>query len=847
MPVVLFALALVALRRDNPAHRRERFMRGTGQRLAEGLYYYVGMVSGSEVHQNEEESMGLTHLIRLTEGFGTKKHFLLLASVLMFIAPMIAQAGTTTCISKAGTPIVYPVSRSLFGPVVSVLVPVTTYYTYGDDEVGPGACIITAPSSCAGDFAGCPSDFGYGNLTYVNTGPNTYTITEDLAFTEGCNPVTYVFTLTLPNGSMETITVNIPRNTNPGAYESLPGAPGGVPFYCASQLNLAVLSGSNQAGQLLQPLGSPLAVQVTDGSGNPVSGVTVTFQIPQSQTPSGLAQGATLSSANARTDSNGNASVSFTLGDLVGPYQVTASCTNCSPASVTFTETATCVVSWSPTNIYHQSDSPPPVPASFGYTPVPNPLNYQKCPTLNSGCALTSSATMLTSLFYPTLVDSPARLDFALANALFSPDYAKGPISCKFFATEVCPASGSFPDWCEFTPAWGSIPQFAPHLQLIDSEDRRAITAPSGSNPNLSATDAYLQNHVCEEGDRVILQLSEPGTQRQHFVFVTGQTSDSNGANVDWTLLDPGWKQDSSGGTCPGTSNLCTLQGHLDGFNVVNSRRIVVFRQFTGVSGVRTYHEYVSPPNPTTLSITADSPVELLLTDAQGRELGNLLPGVSDVIDIPLASYFRDFPFADDDDDDGTGVVNGEPTGIKTAYVPIPISGTYRLQVTGTGVGEFSLTLRAVAEDGSSQVTALSGITNLGGVANYEVHYSPTSGSVPEISLIASSQGSLPSTQISTTASGLAYSRVSRTFDGTVTIKNVSTNPINGPLQIVLTSLSQGVTLANATGSFAGNAYVTVPLSGSLEPGQSSIVAVQFSNPSNVTISFTPVIYSGSF
>lgn len=51
------------------------------------------------------------------------------------------------------------------------------------------------------------------------------------------------------------------------------------------------------------------------------------------------------------------------------------------------------------------------------------------------------------------------------------------------------------------------------------------------------------------------------------------------------------------------------------------------------------------------------------------------------------------------------------------------------------------------------------------------------------------------STQLTTTASGLAYSRVSQTFNGTLTINNISGSAISGPLQIFLTGLPNGVTL----------------------------------------------------
>jgi hypothetical protein len=103
-------------------------------------------------------------------------------------------------------------------------------------------------------------------------------------------------------------------------------------------------------------------------------------------------------------------------------------------------------------------------------------------------------------------------------------------------------------------------------------------------------------------------------------------------------------------------------------------------------------------------------------------------------------------------------------------------------------------------------------------------------------------QAPTPLTQISTTASGLAYSRVTQTFNGTVTIKNISSSAIAGPFQIVFTGLTAGVTLANAVGSFGGSSYLTVS-SVSLAPSQSATVKVQFSGPTDVAIHFTPVIY----
>jgi hypothetical protein len=105
----------------------------------------------------------------------------------------------------------------------------------------------------------------------------------------------------------------------------------------------------------------------------------------------------------------------------------------------------------------------------------------------------------------------------------------------------------------------------------------------------------------------------------------------------------------------------------------------------------------------------------------------------------------------------------------------------------------------------------------------------------------------IPPNEVATTASGLAYSRVSQTFNGSVTLRNLSASAIRGPLQILFTGLTPGVTLVNATSHLAGAPYLTVPALASLAPGQSVTISVQFKNPSNALINFTPAIYSGSF
>lgn len=97
----------------------------------------------------------------------------------------------------------------------------------------------------------------------------------------------------------------------------------------------------------------------------------------------------------------------------------------------------------------------------------------------------------------------------------------------------------------------------------------------------------------------------------------------------------------------------------------------------------------------------------------------------------------------------------------------------------------------------------------------------------------------LDGTQISVTVSALT------TTSAVVTITNISNVAVDGPFQIVLDSLTSGVILANSSGSFGGWSYISVPSIESLAPGQSSSVAVQFTNPQNQTVTFVPIVYSG--
>ncbi len=88
------------------------------------------------------------------------------------------------------------------------------------------------------------------------------------------------------------------------------------------------------------------------------------------------------------------------------------------------------------------------------------------------------------------------------------------------------------------------------------------------------------------------------------------------------------------------------------------------------------------------------------------------------------------------------------------------------------------------------------------------------------------------------------YSRATQTYDGTITVLNNSTSVINGPVRVVLTNLTPGVTLTgNPSPPIVNNSpAVIIPGTTTLSPGQSASATISFSDPTNALIQFTPVV-----
>ena len=95
---------------------------------------------------------------------------------------------------------------------------------------------------------------------------------------------------------------------------------------------IAMLDGNGQTGGVGESLADPLVVVVTDASGEPVQGVSVTW--------SAEGDGA-VSATTTETDASGHASVSRTLGSQAGEQTTTAAVTGLTGSPVTFISIAT--------------------------------------------------------------------------------------------------------------------------------------------------------------------------------------------------------------------------------------------------------------------------------------------------------------------------------------------------------------------------------------------------------------------------------------------------------------------------------------------------------------------------
>lgn len=117
---------------------------------------------------------------------------------------------------------------------------------------------------------------------------------------------------------------------------------------------IAELDGNNQQGLAASTLPAPLRAVVTDASGQPVAGVTVSWSV--------TAGGGTLSAESSSSDASGVAATTLTLGPVAGVQTVSAAASGLAGSPVSFTETAIVTATGDSISVAATI----PIPANYG-------------------------------------------------------------------------------------------------------------------------------------------------------------------------------------------------------------------------------------------------------------------------------------------------------------------------------------------------------------------------------------------------------------------------------------------------------------------------------------------------
>lgn len=104
-------------------------------------------------------------------------------------------------------------------------------------------------------------------------------------------------------------------------------------------------------------------------------------------------------------------------------------------------------------------------------------------------------------------------------------------------------------------------------------------------------------------------------------------------------------------------------------------------------------------------------------------------------------------------------------------------------------------------------------------------------------------------TQVQVTRGGFRRNATTGRYTQTVTLKNIGASAIPGPISLVLNSLSSNTGLYNKTGTTSATNPTGSPYkdtTGSLAPGVSVSLTLEFTNPTNAAITYTTRVLAGT-
>ena len=409
--------------------------------------------------------------------------------------------------------------------------------------------------------------------------------------------------------------------------------------------------------------------------------------------------------------------------------------------------------------------------------------------------------------------------------------------------------------WVFFPPSCGSCPPTttSPPISTAQSKDPNAISGPTGTGP------AQYISGVGPTGYAIFFENEPTATAAADQVVVTNVVDPTR---FDLTTLTlgpitfPGYP-----GVVPPAMPLEAAGQFSTQVTLTPSNLLVnVIASLNPTTGLLTW--ILQTIDPTT-GLPPSDPSLGVLPPGQGGSLtftAKLLPSLpngSVINDQAKVTFDANAPISTAvwsntlDATPPTSHVNALPSTESAASFMVSWLGTD----AGSGVKSYTI---YVSDSGGPFTSWLTQTQNtsanfIGSVGHTYGFYSIATDNVgnveaakinAEATTTVSSIANVTS-NVKVTSSGFLYSRTTKTYNGTVTVTNISGSAISGPLQIGFSALPAGVTLANATTTNGGVPYIT--LAGGLAAGKSASFSVQFSNPSNVSINYSPIVYSGAF
>jgi len=258
---------------------------------------------------------------------------------------------------------------------------------------------------------------------------------------------------------------------------------------------------------------------------------------------------------------------------------------------------------------------------------------------------------------------------------------------------------------------------------------------------------------------------------------------------------------------------------------------------FAGAHSIGAYPNGVSAGITLTVILRVDSPVNILITDPNGKQLG--VDSLGNPHNDFSGTLVNSITGGSENFNNGFDSGPGEPRffGIKN-----PVPGMYNVQSIGTGSGPYTVHVYSVnTGNAAGQAISVSGTAAVGSTG-------AESFTLDAAGDIAFTCASNVSGTVGVTRSGYSYSIVTKRYAQTVTLTNNGASAIAGPISLALDDLSSDATLFNAVGTTAcavpaGSPYVQI--AGPLAPGASANVVLQFADPTKSGITYSTRVLAG--